>query len=192
MLQSAAATAAGTGSATMGQLLGFYTLNANTALSLVSSFVWTMEMSQSSITARTHRWGWGTNSTSNSSGATGNSSASFSGLRQIQLLGSSASLPAGQYYVAHILTQRTAGSNIYQIASIPIFSASQTSLASYLGRSNLSNRPGDWRGVFSTTSNGSAISNLVMPASIHTSVITNTGGTTQWTLPFITMYRSTT
>lgn len=192
MIMSPSATSAGTGSATIGQLLGFYTLNANTALSLVSSFVWTMAMSQNSITARSHRFGWGSNSAANSTSYGGNSSASFSGLRMVQFLESSASMPAGQYYLAHILTQRTSSVNVYRIASIPIFSASQTSLASNLGRSNLSGRPGDWRGIFSTTSNGSAISNLAMPASIHTSVITQTGGTSQWLRPFVSMLRRVT
>jgi hypothetical protein len=43
-----------------------------------------------------------------------------------------------------------------------------------------------FQGVFSTTSNGTTTNVMVVPASIHTSVISNTGPG-QWYLPNITI-----
>lgn len=187
------ATSAGTGSATQQVLLGIYTLNANTAMSLSTSYVWSMAMSQNSITARTHRWGWGTNSTSNSSGASGNSSASFSGSRIALANQTNETLSAGRYYFCVALLQRTSSSNVYGIASMAeVLGSASSSGYSLFGRNNLSQWPGHWGGVFSTTTNTPAITVTAMPASIHTSVITRTDNVSRWRPVFVQLQRSTT
>jgi hypothetical protein len=185
------ATSSGTGSATVGLNLGIYTLNANTALSLMSSFHWGMLVSQNSITARTHQWWWGPNSTANSTGASGNSSASFSGTRRIFLRNANLTLAPGNYYVGVMMTQRSSSVNVYGIASWAEWTGALTAQTSFMG-SNVASTRG-YGGLFSTTTNTNVIvGGLFMPGSIHTSRITNTGGISQWRRPAFLMVRSLT
>lgn len=193
MILAMGATVAGTGSASIGQLFGIYTLNGNSALSLVTSYMWNMQMSQNSVTARSHYWWWGTNSTSNSSSAAGNISVSYSTNRVIRLLESNnQTLAPGNYYFAHIMTLRTSSSNIYSVAGIGMFSGSQTTHGSMMGRNNLSQRNFGFGGIFSVTTNTNQITGLAMPTSIHTSVITNTANVSQWRTPYVIMHKSIT
>lgn len=188
-------TVAGTGSATMGIGVGIYTLNANTVLSLVTSYVWTHAMSQNSVTARSHQFGWGTNSTSNSSDVNGNVSASFSGTRIVMMNETNETLTPGRYYFLHVLTQRTSGANVYQISSLGEWTTAigiNTSTLSFLGRGDLSQRPGHWGGVISTTTNTPAISFTALPGSIHTSAITRSDASSRWRIPWFMLQRSVT
>ncbi|MCC6371122.1 MAG: hypothetical protein IT236_08970 [Bacteroidia bacterium] len=188
---SISATIAGTGSATLGHQLGIYTLNGNSVLSLMSSFQNVMFMSQNSVTARTHHWYWGNNSNANSSSLAGNVSASFSGARAMLLNNSLATLNAGNYYLAYLHTMRTTGSALYYQSSAAFATGSLTTQGVMVG-GNSSSRPYGFGGVFSTTANLSSIAVPFMPVSIHTSVITHSGGSSQWRVPYIVMQKSIT
>lgn len=188
-----AATSSGTGSATNQLLLGIYSLNANTALSLLTSYVWSQAMSQNSVTARSHRWGWGTNSTSNSSSLGGNVSATFTGSRMAIAHGTQETLSPGRWYFCQALLQRTSSVNVFQVASMAEqLGSASTSGYTIFGTNNLASRPGHWGGVFSTTTNTPAITVTAMPASINTSAITLTDNASRWRPVFVQMLRSNT
>jgi hypothetical protein len=176
-------TIAGTGSGSVNRNVGIYTLNSGTALSLLSSFFFRHDVSQSSVTAQSHRFYWGTNSTSNSSSSGGNISANYAGVRAIPVYTGSTSLSAGKYYLVYGQLNQTAGSNIMTGYGNMYVSFSQTT-AGQLG-SAASISPFPLLGQFSSTSTFGNLTSPFMPASIHTSVITNTGGTSQWKSNYI-------
>jgi hypothetical protein len=193
MAVSAQATSAGTGSATNAVMLGIYSLNGNSALSLHKSYVWGHFMSQNSLSARTHRQWFGTNSAANTTTLAGNVSASFSGPRQIALNSTADTWSAhpGGYYVGVMVTQRTSSVNVYGLASMYHATGSQTSWGSFMGRDTFA--PGGFQGIVSTTTNTNVVfPGLLMPGSIHTSAITQSGGTTQHLDPYVMAYRRTT
>jgi hypothetical protein len=182
LVQSQALSVNGTGSASGGHLLGIYTLNAAT-LSLLSSYIFNYQLSQNSTSAQSHYWYWGTNSTSNSSSLGGDVSASFTGIRRIQLYGAEASFAKSQYWAAWAHTMMTAGAaGVGHISVLMEVSASQSSLGSYLGE-NTWEPAYPYHGIISTTSNGTTTGLLVMPGSIGVSDITLTSATS-------TAYRS--
>lgn len=182
------ATAAGTGSLSAGHLLGIYTMNANT-LSLLSSYIFNYRLSQNSVTAHSHYWYWGTNSTSNSSSLAGNISASFTGIRRVPLYDAEASLASSQYWYGWAHTMRTSNAAVGNLSALMHVSESQTTLASYMGEA-ASRSIYPYMGVASTTSNATTTGLLVMPASINTSDITNTGDITQWRSAFVKLHRT--
>jgi hypothetical protein len=167
-------TSAGTGSATVGHAIGIYSLNANTALSLVSSYHWQMYVSQNSVTARTHHWFWGNASNANSSALNGNVSASFTGAngipRRIMLSSGSNTLNAGNYYVASIFTARTSGVNVFACSNAVEGVSAIGSFNFMLGEAALS-RFGGFIGAVSSTFNMSSIPGLSLPDAIATSAI---------------------
>jgi hypothetical protein len=184
-------TVAGTGSHTAGWQFGLYSRNVAT-FTLISNFQWSYAMSQNSISAQTHRWGWGTNSTSNSGGLT-NSSVSLTGLKRIDIYESNTRIPEGEYYLAVCHTGRSSGALVCNISSGMFVSFSQTT-GGYFGSNTTQTAPYvPYQGVFSSTHNSanSAFTNNLMPASIHSSVLTNTGGTTQHKIPHFYIYAST-
>jgi hypothetical protein len=194
MAATMSATASGTGSASIYHAFGIYTLNGNTVLSRVSSFYHGQHMSQNSITARTHYAWWGSNSAANTTTANGNISASWSGFRRFDLHDSDATLSAGNYFFAHFMYQRSSAANVFSQAGIAHRTASQTSGFSYFG-TNTFVQPFGTRGlgIFSTTTNTNTIQlGIQMPASIATSAITGTGGSSQNLQPFFWMYRNAT
>ena len=193
MLISGQATVAGTGSASNGYLVGLYS-NNNSTLSLITSYQFCHVMSQNSATAQTHSWFNGTNSAANSSSLSGNVSASFSSLANVQLFDGGGTdlktLPQGTLYQAVIHTARTSSSNLGGYSSAMCISQSQTTGASYFG-TNIYKRPlGEERfhGVFSTTLNASNSHNLSLPSAISSSAVTNTGGSSQMRMPFVQYY----
>lgn len=191
MLISGQATVAGTGSASNGWMVGLYTSTGST-LSLLTSFQFVHVMSQSSVTARTHSWFWGTNSAANSSSLSGNVSASFSDLRNIRLYeDATLSLPEGTAYQVVVHTQRTSSSNLGGFQSAMCQSWSLSTAASYFGRASYSAPLGEtlFHGVFSTTLNASNSHNFSLPASIHHTAVTKTGGSSQARLPFVRFYQ---
>jgi hypothetical protein len=159
----------GTATISKGYLLGIYSMNGGT-LSLVSSYVHNHIFSQNSITAQSHYWYWGTNSTSNSSSLDGNVFGSFSGIRRVLLYDAEASLAASQYWQGVVHTWRSSGDIDRAADEMMIISASQTTLGNYIGESDYRQLL-PYMGVASTTSNGTTTGLLVMPASIHTSAI---------------------
>lgn len=180
------ATVAGTGSVSIARMLGIYTLNGGTALSLSTSFMFRHEISQSSVTAQSHRWYWGTNSTSNSSSAGGNISANYTGYRvlPVYVSGGGMVLSAGQYYIAFAQTNRSSGANIMPAASIMYISQSQSSLGGQLG-SAATIQPFTLIGQFSSTTAVGNFTTPFMPVSINTTAITGTGGSSQWKWPYV-------
>lgn len=191
MLVSGQASSAGTGSHTNGYMVGIYT-NNNSSLSLLTSFQWCMFGSQSSISANSKTWFWGTNSTSNSLSTTGNVSATFTRLAKIILYDSTGvSLTPGSYYVAVIYTNRTSSVAFGQNLSAMCLSYSQSTGASDFGRASL--RPDydqRWHGQFSTTLNASNFMNFSFPNVISSSAITNTGGSSQVRWNYVKFYNS--
>lgn len=189
MLVSQQATSAGTGSATNGWMVGLYTNNAGT-LSQVTSFQFVHYMSQNSVTAQSHTWYWGTNSTSNSSGSAGNISASYTDLRAVQLYdgGNTAviTLNPGTYHQVVVHTNRTSSVNVHGFSSAMCQSWSQTTNASYFGRAAYT-APFEesFLGVFSTTMNAANTGLHSLPTAINSTAITNTGGSSQVRLPFV-------
>jgi hypothetical protein len=189
-------TSAGTGSGTIGHALGLYVLDANTAMSLVSSWQFQMYVSQNSVTARTHHWFWGANSAANSTASNGNISASFTNAnnagRRIVLSEGNNTLSAGQYYLVSAYTARSAGVNVFNNGSQALLDgAGAYTAASMIGESNISRGYG-FNGVFSSTTNISTLMAPIMPSTIHTSAITtsatNASGT--YRLPMIIFERS--
>ena len=184
MYLSNAAFSAGTGSGTIGHHLGIYTLNGGSALSLVSSFQNRADYSVNSATAVTGRWFYGTDSTNATATGqiSGNVSASFTGMKAIKFYDASATLPAGNYWFAHCMTARSSSVNVCaSFATAVYMSASNTTGGPYLGASS-SAAPLPFRllGSVSTVQTGVASLQFSMPTSIHTSAITNTGGSSQW------------
>jgi hypothetical protein len=181
-------TVAGTGTASVNRYVGVYTLNGGTALSLLSSFMFRHEITQNSVTAVSHRFYWGTNSTSNSSSSGGNISANYAGIRAIPILTGANSFSAGQYWVVYGQNNITAGSNIVSAYNNMFYGESQTTAGQLGSAATIS--PFRYLGVFSSTTNTNVVTAVFMPGSIHTSAITNTGGTSQHLWPYINLISS--
>ena len=188
ILASYVTTIAGTGSVSLAHMLGIYTLNAGTALSLSTSYMFRQEITQNSITAGTYRWYWGTNSTSNSSSTSGNVGSLFNSFRVIPLfdLVASNSLSAGQYFLAYAQTNRSSSVNVKPAATIMYVSESQSALGA-LGQlgSAVTRAPFPLLGQFSSTTTAGNFTTPFMPTSINTTAITNTGGSSQWKWPYV-------
>jgi hypothetical protein len=165
------ASSNGVGSLTEGWLYGIYTLNASTAFSLISSYAFIHLCSQSSTSALSNQFYWGTDSAANSTGLSGNVSASLTGLRRLLLSAGNNSYAASQYYLGAIFTRRSSSALIGQFNSLMCYSASATALANYYGQAAL-NPFQRYLGFFSTTSNGTSMAIMNMPGSIATSVLT--------------------
>ena len=189
MLVSQQATSAGTGSVTNGWMVGLYSQN-NSTLSQITSFQFVHYMSQNSVTAQTHNWYFGTNSTSNSSASNGNISASYTDLRAIQLFDGGntnvVTLAPGTYYQVVVHTNRSSSVNVHGMSSAMCQSWSQTTNASYFGRAAYT-APFEesYLGLFSTTMNAANTGLHSLPTVISSSAITNTGGSSQVRLPFV-------
>jgi hypothetical protein len=178
----------------LGHMLGIYTLDTaggTTALRSVSTFEMHMRLSASSNTAVTGLVYWGTNSTATNAttGFTGNSTAAITGLKNIKFIDQAQTLQAGAYWLAHAYTQRTSGNNQWASPNTALYlSFSQTTGGQYLGITT-GGTPSPYRymGIVSTTSNGTTTGYNIMPASINTSAITGTGGSSQmrWLVPNI-------
>lgn len=178
-------TIAGTGSQSIAHMVGIYTLNAGTALSLSTSYMFRDEISQNSVTAHSHRWYWGTNSTANSSSTGGNTSANFTGLRVVPLFVSAAgdSLSAGQYYLVYAQTNRSNSVAVMPCASILAISGSQSNLGGQLGSASTF-APFPLIGYFSSTTVVGNYTSPFMPASIATNNMTMTSSA-QWKWPYV-------
>ena len=189
-LAISAASAAGTGSATKGHMLGIYTRNGN-SLSLSTSYMWAAVVSQNSVTAQTMQWWYGTNSTVNSSSIGGNISASLARLANVIMIDKvTQTLTAGHYYIAVAHTRRSSSVDVWPMGSQGRYSVSQHTAAPEFG-SNITSSPYDpyFHGIASTTTNVAATSAAFMPASINLSAITKTGGTSlnQWPTPIFAL-----
>lgn len=190
---SATSSINGTGSVSLGVMMGIYTLVSNSQLSLLSSWQAVHMMSQNSTSARSHHWYFGTDSNANSSAANGNISASFSGFRQQYLGRSEQTLKAGNYYFGIIHTMRTSSSNIYNFAGFAFQSAGFISSGTLLGTNgNLNLFFSSLNGVFSTTTNNSAANLPIIPASIHTSAVSFSQNSSNWKIPHFIMQRIST
>jgi hypothetical protein len=116
-------------------------------------------------------------------------SADFFGLKPISFMTGANSLPAGDYWIAHGYTHRTSGASIggwNTAAFMNIGSTTATNLHQAFGTSTPIS-PLRYLGVFTTTSNATTTNLLVVPASIHTSVISGTNAFSLWLLPNITI-----
>jgi hypothetical protein len=184
---SVAATAAGTGSGTHRHVVGIYSRNAST-LSLVTSFAWNAVHSQNSVSAQSLTWWPGafSASTTNSQAISGNVSATITGLHEIRMnaTASATSLAPGHYFIAHAYNFRSSSVNLFAMGSAWRYSVSQ-----FTGAMGFSNTTGPiqgspWNGIASTVSTTPTQFEFVAPASIHSSAITATGGTSlnQWPL----------
>lgn len=182
------ATVAGTGSQSVAFMAGIYTLNGGTALSRLSSFMWRDEISQNSVTAQSHRFYWGTNSNSNSSSSGGNISTIVSGIRKIPLYTNTGdSLSAGQYWLIVAQTNRSSSVAVMPANSVARFSGSNVTAGNFATASTF-NVNSQWlNGIFSSTTAVGDFITPIMPASIHTSVITSTGGSSQQQKPYINL-----
>lgn len=181
-------TIAGTGTASVNRYVGVYTLNGGTALSLLSSFMFRHELTQSSVTAVSHRFYWGTNSTSNSSSSAGNISANYAGVRAIPILTGANSFSAGQYWLVYGQVNVTGGSNIVSLYHNMFLNESQTTAGQLGSAATIS--PFRFLGVFSSTTNTNVVTAIFMPSSVNTTALTNTGGTSQHLWPYINLISS--
>ena len=183
------ATAAGTGSVTAGWQYGLYTQTGG-SLSLLSSFVLNVRMSQSSVTAQSWYLYWGTNSTSNSSSWGGNSSASVTGQRFAPLFTNTGiTITPGTYFWGICYTHRTSG------ASVGAFNtAMRKQVFPYEGFQSFgqSNTIGyghmiNWMGVVSTSSNGTTTGYTFLPNTIGTGAFTGQTATSalRWFVPLV-------
>ncbi len=182
------ATVAGTGSQSIAYMVGIYTLNGGTALSRLSSFMWRNEVSQNSVTAQSHRFYWGTDSNANSSSSAGNISTIVSGIRKIPLYTNGGdSLSAGQYWLVVAQTNRSSSVAVMPANSVARFSGSINTAGNFATASTF-NVNSQWlNGIFSSTSAVGDFLTPIMPASVHTSVITSTGGSSQQQKPYINL-----
>ncbi len=181
-------TVAGTGTASVNRYVGIYTLNGGTALSLLSSYMFRHEMTQNSVTAVSHRFYWGTNSTSNSSSSGGNISANYAGVRALPILTGANSFSAGQYWIVYGQNNITGGSNVVSGYNNMFLNESQTTAGQLGSAATIS--PFRFLGVFSSTTNTNVVTAVFMPSSINTTAITNTGGTSQHLWPYINLISS--
>lgn len=171
------ATVAGTGSLTNAHMFGIYSLNADTAMSLISTFQFGLQLSQNSVTARSHHWYWGTNSAANSSSVGGNISASIAKMNLCVLHSQATSLAEGQYWLGYMQTMSTAAAAVGSFSAYHL-SLSQTTAGSLFG-TNVSVFQDRFCGIISGTVSSNAAHVNIMPSSIHTSAITGTGGSSQ-------------
>jgi hypothetical protein len=171
-------TVAGTGSGTNGFAYGLYTLNGGT-LSLLTSWGMGIHISQSSVTARSHQWYWGTDSGANSSSVGGNISASVAKYNMAVMDTAASSLSPGQYWLAYAQTQRSSSVAVAPMSRFAA-SASQTTLGSMFG-TNVSSAVMRYHGIVSTFTSNTRSNNVgdILPGSIHTSAVTATGGSSQ-------------
>ena len=177
-IMSHGALSAGTGSCTVGYHLGIYTLNADTAFSLVTSYSGAAYISQNSATAQTVFTYWGSNSTvTNATTQTsGNISAAYmtAGLRDVKLADNlTDTLAAGTYYVAQCVTMRSSSVNIGASLMTGMYDPGITNHA-YLGQSALSGGIGRYIGSVTSQITGAAGNTLSMsmPTSINTTALT--------------------
>jgi len=180
-------TAAGTGSWSAAYMVGLYTLNGGTAFSLERSWIFNAALSQNSVTAHSMQVYWGTNSTSNSTSWAGNSSASMTGWREMLMSTGASTLTRGIYYVVLGFTHRTSGASVGGINSAAFYSESQTTGGARFGTNTTEPYFGQYIGSFSTTTTGTTTGPTVhvMPASINTSALTSTGGSSQYRIPVV-------
>jgi len=180
-------TAAGTGSWSAAHMIGLYTLNGGTAFSLDRSWVFNMELSQNSVTAQSVRVYWGTNSAANSTSWGGNSSASITGWREMLFSTGQSTLTEGMYFIVYGFTHRTSGASVGGINSAAFVSFSQTTGGAKFGTNTTAPYMPKWIGSFSTTTTGTTTGPSAhgMPASINTSVITSSGGSSQYRWPIV-------
>ena len=185
-------TIAGTGSVSLGNMLGIYSLNGNTVLSLVSSFQNVINISQNSVSAKSFHYYWGTNSNANSTSLGGNISASMTGFRWMYLNQSEQTLAAGNYYFAYMHTANTTGSYIHNMSTVLLNPVNNSAFNLPFGNNVISNPGAQWNGVFSTTTNNSAMGLPVMPTTIHTSRISGTNNVSQQRPIYFVMQRNST
>ena len=179
---------------TIAHMLGIYTLDTaggTTALRSVSTFQAMMQLTGSSNSAITGLVYWGTNSTATNAttGFTGNSTAVITGMKNIKFYDQPATLPAGQYWLAHGFTQRTSNVNMFSQANTALYmSYSQTTGAPYLGQvTTATPSPYRYMGLFTFQGTTNAGTAPMVPVSIDTTAITGTGGSSQmrWLAPNI-------
>ena len=184
-------TTAGTGSISAGHMFGIYTYNsAAGALSLLTSGAFNIQVSQNSATAHSQLFYVGPSSTTQSTGQSGNISISIIGLKNFNMLVATQTLTQGHYIIAHAYTHRTSGSSVMAFNSIYCYSGSQTTGGVYFGAATGATQPPveKYIGIVSTTSNGTTTGYQMIPGSIATSNITNTGGSSQWRFLAPTIY----
>ena len=182
------ATVAGSGSGTHRHVLGIYTLNGGT-LSRLTNFGWNALHSQSSVTAQTLSW-WAGDFAGSTAASTnrisGNVSASITGLKDIRLNASSSasSLSAGQYYLAHAYNLRSSSSALFNMGTAWRHSVSQFTGGIQAFGSTTGPLYDRFNGIVSTVTTSPTQFGWDAPASIHTSAISVTGGTSrnQWPL----------
>lgn len=176
------ATVAGTGSVTMGHQIGLYTLNGAT-LSQVTSWAWGARLSQNSVTAQSWNWWYGSDSTANTSSLGGNVSATFASLADIVMMDkTTATLNAGQYFLAAIYTRRSSNAAVWGTVHRGQYSVSQFTAAPIFGSNTVRAMIHSLNGLASITTNVPGVTANMLPASFATSIITHTGGTSrnQW------------
>ena len=176
-------TVAGTGTGRGAHMLGLYTLNGGTRYDSVSTWMFGYSLIQNSITAQSHSFWWGTDPTAHSFGLT-NSSVSVTGTRKVDLSEGNFTIPDGNYYLVHCHTASSSSVNVVNMSALGVTIGS--TLGGYMGRaSNTTQQIAGGFGVFSSTSSAAVAHAGVMPATINTSALTNTGGTTQQQVPYL-------
>lgn len=127
-------TPAGTGSNTQAHMLGVYTVNGGTALSLLSTFAFGMFFTQSSSTAVSGHYFWGSQSSTHSSATTGNATL-FQSDRRISFIddpngSGTQTITMGHYVVAYCYTKKISSTDVVQINSHYCYTGSnQTKMA---------------------------------------------------------------
>lgn len=168
------ASTAGTYSQSFNHMYALYSKVGET-LSTHMTFNMGMVWSQSSATAVTGNWWWGTNSTSNSSQTSGNVSASFVNKRNLILLYTgNSSLTPGHYWLAYAYSGKSTSSSVGQSGLFASYSQTTIGL---LG-TNITNPP-YLMGIASTTYSTDSANQYYFPPTISTSAITGTGGSSQ-------------
>ena len=196
----------GTGSVSQGHMLGIY-LNSTTAnfstsgtcLSLVASGMWNMIGSQNSVTAQTAKWWWGGDSVNNLESTAGNLAADITGPVQVHLINGTVpyTLTEGNYYAVHGFTNSTVGANVMQADGCYYSAGSNVTVgAVYYGSSGVITPPVEkYLGSFTALATTSASTSSVtatglncLPTTFASSIITNSGGTSQWRYPIPILY----
>ena len=188
LMQVSFATAAGTGSASMGWQVGIYSLTGNT-LSRVDSWMWRANISQNSVTAQSWSWWSGSTTGVSQSSLGGNVSATFTRLADLIVAnkGAVSTLSAGQYWIGMVYTRRSSNAAIWNTAGYAAYSVSQFTAAPEFGSNTTAPPLHSIHGLATNfTTNVADFGSGMMPASLATSVVNlRTGGASRYPWPVL-------
>lgn len=176
-LSNSVAAPASTASVTEGMVFGLYTQSSQT-MSLATSYAFNIRHTHNGSDAASYRWWWGSNinanSTSTALAANSDITSAFQGNRMAILSTGDGTIPVGSaLYVGMLYSRRTSSQNALYVHTV--WNRVTTAMCRSFGvASGASTYLNSFIGAFTTTTNLNGAVAMVMPDSIHVSVITTT------------------